>query len=209
MVARLHDGDDLPEGDGVLILSPEKVILAATLQAERLLRRKLQPGQFLPLEEIFPGPHLAQAEQAFAEAIQSGTLSSQLPAQICAAPDLTLPLKYSTAPLYSKNREISGVVLTFHDDTLTRAGSVLGNFGLGVEPEAVFENLDRGFFIVNDRRRITALTAGPRRSPASGWMRPWAATVGRSFKRTVARRAAPCALPWRTGLPGLIRACAS
>jgi len=53
--------DDLPEGDGVLILSPEQVILSATLQAERLLRRRLEPGQILPLAEIFPEPYLPQA----------------------------------------------------------------------------------------------------------------------------------------------------
>ena len=30
--------EELPEGDGVLILSPQKRILSANLQAERLLR---------------------------------------------------------------------------------------------------------------------------------------------------------------------------
>ena len=43
MSEALLDFDDLPEGDGVLILSPEQVILSASLQAERLLRRRLEP----------------------------------------------------------------------------------------------------------------------------------------------------------------------
>jgi PAS domain S-box-containing protein len=155
-VASLHDAGDLPEGDGVLILSPEKVILSATLQAERILGRELQPGQFLPLEEIFLPPHLPQAELAFSEALQTRTLSSQLPGQIHAPPDQPIFLKYSVAPLCGPNQKNLGVVFTFHAATLTRSGSGWRNFGLGVEPDAVFENLDRGFFIVNDRWRITA-----------------------------------------------------
>jgi PAS domain S-box-containing protein len=150
------DFDNLPEGDGVVILSPEKVILSATLQAERLLRRRLEPGQFLPLEDIFREPDVAPTEQAFQEALKTGTLCSNLLVQIHLGSDLVLFLKYSVAPLYSQSREIIGAVLTFHDDTLTRAWSVWSNFGLGVEPDAVFENLDRGFFIVNDHWRITA-----------------------------------------------------
>jgi PAS domain S-box-containing protein len=47
-------------------------------------------------------------------------------------------------------------VLAFHDDTLTKSWSDWSNFGLGVKPGAVFEYLDRGLFIVNQRRIITA-----------------------------------------------------
>ena len=59
-----YDYDDLPAGDGILILSPEQVILSATLQAERLLRVRFKPGQTLSLSEIFPEPYLSQAELA-------------------------------------------------------------------------------------------------------------------------------------------------
>jgi PAS domain S-box-containing protein len=46
--------------------------------------------------------------------------------------------------------------LAFHDDGLTRSWSAWFNFGLGVDPAAVFEEFDRGLFIVNQRRIITA-----------------------------------------------------
>jgi PAS domain S-box-containing protein len=151
-----HDFHDLPEGDGVLILSSQGVILAATLQAERLLRRRLTPGQALPLAEIFTSEHLSPAKLAVAEALDAGTLRSNLLAQIHQEADHVLYLKYSVAPLYGPGHETMGVVLTFHDDTLTRSWSAWSDFGPGVEPDAVFEHLDRGVFVVNDRWRITA-----------------------------------------------------
>ena len=146
----------LPEGDGVLVLSAQQSILSSTLQAERLLRRRLGPGQILQLEEIFTASSVPQARQAINEALQTGTTRSNLMTQIHQEPDQTLFLKYSVAPLYNPDNEIVGAVLAFHDDTLTRAWSAWSNFGLGVTPDAVFEHLDRGFFVVNDRWRITA-----------------------------------------------------
>ncbi|MFZ2088160.1 MAG: sigma 54-interacting transcriptional regulator [Desulfobaccales bacterium] len=150
------DFRDLPEGDGVLILSPEGTVLSATLQAERLLRRRLEPGQVLPLNGIFAPDQLSQAEAAIQEALKAGTLHSNLLARIHLETDQVLFLKYSVAPLYSPDRQITGVVLTFHGDTPTRAWPAWSNSGLGVEPDAVFEHLDRGVFVVNDRWRITA-----------------------------------------------------
>lgn len=156
MITGPHEFQDLPEGDGVLILSPQGVILSATLQAERLLRRRLPPGQVLPLAEIFAPEHLSQAELAIQEALTKGTLRANLPVRIHLESDYALFLKYSVTPLYSPGERITGVVLTLHDDTPTRVWSAWSDFGLGVEPEAVFEHLDRGVFVVNDRWRITA-----------------------------------------------------
>jgi hypothetical protein len=95
----LHDFDDLPEGDGILILSPEKVILSATLQSERLLRRRLNPGQVLPLAEIFPELYLPYAEFAVQQTLKSGITRSHLLTQICLESGLTQFLKYSVSPL--------------------------------------------------------------------------------------------------------------
>lgn len=156
MSADPHDFQDLPEGDGVLILSPEGIILSANLQAERLLRRRLEPGRKLALAEIFTPEYLPQAELAVQEALSSGTLRSNLLAQVQLESDNVLFLKYSVTPLYSPGDAIIGVVFTLHGDTLTRAWSAWSNFGIGVEPDAVFEHLDRGVFVINDRWRITA-----------------------------------------------------
>jgi PAS domain S-box-containing protein len=151
-----YDYDDLPGGDGILILSTAQVILSATLQAERLLRRRFTPGQTLSLPEIFPEPYLAAAELAFQETLESGVLRAQLLTQILLPAEKVRFLKYSVAPLYGQDQKIIGAVLAFHDDTLTKSWSDWSDFGLSVAPGAVFEHLDRGLFIVNQRRTITA-----------------------------------------------------
>jgi PAS domain S-box-containing protein len=151
-----YDYDDLPGGDGILILSPEEVILSATLQTERLLRSRLEPGQSLSLSEIFSAPYLAQAELALKETLESGVMRAQILTQIQLPSDQVRFLKYSVAPLYGQDRKIIGAVLAFHDDTLTKSWSAWSDFGLGVKPGAVFEHLDRGLFIVNLKRTITA-----------------------------------------------------
>jgi PAS domain S-box-containing protein len=151
-----QDFDDLPAGDGILILSPDQVILSATLQAERLLRRRLEYGQSLALADLFPEPYLSQAQVAWRETLESGVLRAQILTQVRLAPDQTRFLKYSISPLYGQDQQIVGAVLAFHDDTHTRPWSPWSDFGLGVSPDAVFDNFDRGLFIVNERRIITA-----------------------------------------------------
>jgi PAS domain S-box-containing protein len=151
-----QDFDDLPAGDGILILSPDQVILSGTLQAERLLRRRLENGLPLALSEIFPEAYLSQAELAFRETLESGVMRAQILTQINLGPDQTRFLKFSISPLYGQDRSIVGAVLAFHDDTLTKSWSAWSDFGLGVEPDAVFDNLDRGLFVVNQRRIVTA-----------------------------------------------------
>jgi len=151
-----YDYDDLPAGDGILILSPEQVILSATLQAERLLRVRFTPGQSLSLSEIFPESSLAQAELALTETLELGVMRAQLLTQVLLPSEKARFLKYSVAPLYGQDRKIIGAVLVFHDDILTKSWSAWSDFGLSVAPGAVFEHLDRGLFIVNQRRTITA-----------------------------------------------------
>jgi len=141
--------EELPAGDGVLVLSPGQEVLSATLQAERLLRRRLELGQALQLQDIFTGPHHSPIASAFQETLRTGATFFHIPAQIRREADSVLFLKCSVAPLYNQNQEIIGAILTFHDVTAI-------NSRLGVEPEAIFENLDRGLFIVDQHWRITA-----------------------------------------------------
>ena len=130
-----YDYDDLPGGDGILILSADQVILSATLQAERLLRRRFAPGQTLPLSEIFPEAYLAQAELALKETLASGVMRAQILTQIRLPSEQARFLKYSVAPLYSPDQKITGAVLAFHDDPHTKSRSAWDNLGLGVGPE--------------------------------------------------------------------------
>ncbi len=147
--------EELPEGDGVLILSPQKLILSANLQAERLLRIKLNRGQSLPLELLVNGKNLPQAELAFKEALQNGTSSSNLLAQFGLAPDDTVYLNYSIDPLYNHTDNIIGAILTLRDNTTARAWTAWSAEGLGIEFDAMFDNLAEAVFIINKRWRIT------------------------------------------------------
>lgn len=145
---------DLPEGDGVLIISPQRQILSASLQAERLFRRKLVHGQLLPLDNLFKNQYLSQVELALQEALQEGTIRSNLLTEIDIEPGKTFFLNYSVAPLYDQQDRIIGATLTFRDNTLTRAWSDW--LGLGVEFDALFEHLAEGVFTINSRWQISS-----------------------------------------------------
>jgi PAS domain S-box-containing protein len=151
----IDNSEDLPEGDGVLILSPQKRLLSANLQAERLLRVKLNRGQILPLELLVSDKYLPQAEQAFQEALQAGTSSSNLLAQFALTPDSTIFLNYSIDPLYNREDKNIGVILTLRENTTARAWTAWSADGLGIEFDALFENLAEAVFTINKRWRIT------------------------------------------------------
>jgi len=155
MVEGANNFEDLPEGDGVLIISPARQILSASLQTERLLKRKLSRGQTLPLDLLFGEQDLPQAELALREALKAGTSRANLMAQVHLASGPAHFLNYSVAPLYSQEDRIIGAVLTFRDNTLIRAWSTWSGDGLDIDPGAVFENFAGGIFTVNSRWRLT------------------------------------------------------
>lgn len=76
-------------------------------------------------------------------------------AQVSRESGQTFFLHYSISPLYSAEDRIIGAVLTFRDNTLTRAWSAWSPGGLEVAPEGVFEHFARGIFTFNSRWRIT------------------------------------------------------
>jgi len=147
--------DDLPEGDGVLILSHQKRVLSANLQAERLLRLKLSRGQSLPLEILVSEKNLPQAESAFQEAIQDGISSANLLAQFGLSPDFSIFLNYSIDPLFNHEDKIIGAILTLRDNNTARAWTTWSADGPGIEFDSLFDNLAEAVFIINNRWRIT------------------------------------------------------
>ncbi len=151
----LDNFEDLPEGDGVLILSPKKRILSANLQAERLLQVKLNRGKILPLELLVTEKYLPQAELALQETLQDGTSSSNLLAQFALSPDSTIFLNYSVDPLQNHEDKIIGAILTLRDNTTAQAWTAWSADGLGIEFDALFENLAEAVFTINNRWRIT------------------------------------------------------
>ena len=167
------------------------MILSATLQAERLLRRRFAPGDPLSLSEIFPEADLAQTELALKETLASGVTRAQISTQILLPADPVRFLKYSVAPLYNRDQQIAGAVLAFHDAPLAKSRSARDHFGLGVEPGATIEHLDRGLFIVNPRQTITAFNRTAQELTGLAPEEVDAATAGRSSRRTTAKPGAP------------------
>ncbi|MEJ2070013.1 MAG: PAS domain-containing protein [Syntrophobacterales bacterium] len=151
--------EELPEGDGVLILSPEKRILSANLQAERLLRIKLNRGQLLPLELLVSEKDLPQAGLALQEALGEGISSANLLGHFVLNPDHSIYLNYSIDPLYNQKEKIIAVIFTLRENTTARAWTAWSSNGSGIAFDSFLDNLAEAVFSINTRWRIT----GPHR----------------------------------------------
>ena len=150
----LDTEEDLPEGDGVLILSPQKHILSANLQAERLVSVKLNRGDFLPPELLVSEKHIPQFKQAFQEALEEGISSSNLLAQFVLSPDHPTYLSYSKDPLFSQENKIIAAILTLRENTTARAWTAWSSNGLGIAFDSFLDNLAEAVFTINTRWRI-------------------------------------------------------
>ncbi len=146
--------EDLPEGDGVLILSPKKRILSSNLQAERLLQVKLNRLQILPLEMLVSEKHLPQAELAFREALEEGIASANLLGEFVLSSNDPIYLNYSVDPLYNPENKIIGVILTLRENTTAQAWTAWSSNGRGIEFDSFLDNLGEAVFSINTRWRI-------------------------------------------------------
>jgi PAS domain S-box-containing protein len=155
VVKEPNDLEDLPEGDGVLIVSREGRILSASLQAERLLRTELGRGQALALKHLLGAKYLPQAELALRECLKSGVSRANLLAELRAASGRSRFLIYSVSPLYNEEEVITGAVLTFRDSTLSRSWTDWSGPSLG-EREGLLDHLSQGVFTVNTALRLTS-----------------------------------------------------
>ncbi|SPD71886.1 PAS modulated sigma54 specific transcriptional regulator, Fis family [uncultured Desulfobacterium sp.] len=145
------DFDGFPEGDGVLILSTEKKIMSANLQAERLLRIKLPKGENFFLDQIINDQYREKAVSALNSALEGGHSHANLAGKTIAG--FPASLTYSIEPLHDNNR-IIGAVLTFRE-TVPSAPGPSKQVRL-IEYDTLFEHLAEGVFTINNRWRITS-----------------------------------------------------
>ncbi|MFW6126625.1 MAG: sigma 54-interacting transcriptional regulator [Thermodesulfobacteriota bacterium] len=151
--------EDLPEGDGVLILSPKKRILSSNLQAERLLQVKLNRMQILPLEMLVSEKNLPQAELAFREALEEGIASANLLGEFVLSSNDPIYLNYSVDPLYNPENKIIGAILTLRENTTAQAWTAWSSNGRGIEFDSFLDNLGEAVFSINTRWRITGFNS--------------------------------------------------
>jgi PAS domain S-box-containing protein len=148
--------DDLPDGDGVITLSPQWKILSANLQAERIFRLQLEPGEILHRDRIFTDEYLSQAELAIREALQGGHSRSNLRAEIKTGSGHEPVVVYSVFPLFDEKGGIVGITLTFRDFIQQPMRLRNVDTSLGVDHGALVENLAEGVFTINHRWLITS-----------------------------------------------------
>ena len=104
--------DELPDGDGVVVVSSDFRVMSANLPAEKILRRRLQRGALMDLSEVIAEPHRGEALAAFHEAMGKGLSMSGLLAETSEQCGSPATLAFSFDPLYGPGDEIIGVLVT-------------------------------------------------------------------------------------------------
>jgi len=193
------DFESLPEGDGVVVVSPDRRILSANLQAERILKLGLAKGDRFDLNEVMTDPYRPQAEQAILEALRGGHSHSDLVAEVSFHSGLPVLLVFSISPLYDLGNRIIGAVLTFRDNCTGSRGSE-GKATPIVGYDSLFEQLAEGIFTINTRWRITAFNQ--RAQEITGFKRE--EVLGKFcwdiFKSDLCRTNCPLKLTMETGV---------
>jgi len=149
------DYENLPEGDGVIVVSPESWILSANLQAERVLKRRVAPGERFDLTSLVTEHHRPNAEMVLIEAIEGGHSHTNLIFEISQTSGPPISLICSINPLHDRKRKLIGLVLTMREKQPDRQAAE-GKASRFLEYDVLFENLAEGIFTIDNRWRITA-----------------------------------------------------
>ena len=152
----IEDFDNLPDGDGVLVISTDQRIMSSNLQAERILRIRFQKGQVFKISDTVTEEYLPQAEIALEEALKQGHSHGNLVAKLVLQSGMPVSLVFSIDPLFDIDKKIIGAILTFRDNTGDRLTSKGSDQGHMVGYDTLFEQLAEGVFTINNRWRITS-----------------------------------------------------
>jgi PAS domain S-box-containing protein len=152
----LNDFTDMPEGDGVIVISSQGRILSSNLQAERILRMKLQRGHSFDISQTVAEEYRPQAETALQEALERGHSHSNLVAKLSLHAGMPVSMLFSINPIFDSHDKIIGAMLTFRDDFDRGRPSdkILQSHLIGYD--TLFEQLAEGVFTINNRWRITS-----------------------------------------------------
>jgi PAS domain S-box-containing protein len=154
-----HEFDDLadlPEGDGVIVISPEGKIMSSNLQAERILRMKLLRGHSFNISQTVAEQYRPQAETALQEALERGHSHSNLVAKLSLHSGMPVSMVFSVNPVFDNHERIMGALITFRDDRNGERISPKGHQNHLIGYDTLFEQLAEGVFTINNRWRITS-----------------------------------------------------
>lgn len=150
------DFESLPEGDGVVIVSSDGRILSANLQAERILRLKLDRGKAFNISRIVTEEYRPQADIALKEAFSEGRSHSNLVAKLSLHSGMPVSMVFSINPLFDMEDNIIGIVLAFRDNRPEDSISDKSSQSRLIGYDTLFEQLAEGVFTINNRWRITS-----------------------------------------------------
>jgi len=192
--------DDLPDGDGVVVLFPDGRIMSSNLQADRLLRRRLQRGDTFHIDEVISSEYREEARRAWEEALQ-GHSWSNLVAKVYLSSGFPVSVTFSMDPLYGDRREVIGVLITLRDHTTPADREAADRSRSPVwEYDTLFENLAEGVFTISNRWRITSFNR--RAQEITGFKRE--EVLGRNcwdiFRSDLCKSNCPLKLTMETGV---------
>jgi PAS domain S-box-containing protein len=145
--------DELPDGDGVVVVSPDFRVMGANLPAEKIFRRRLPKGALIDLVAAIAEPHRREVLAAFHEAVGKGVSTSGLLAETFVESGFPEIFTVSFDPLCGDGDEIIGVLVTFKKKLASGKAAPHEDM---LAYDSVFEQLAEGVFTINDRWRITA-----------------------------------------------------
>ncbi len=191
--------DDLPEGDGVIVLFPDGRVMSSNLQAERLLRRRLPRGVVFRIDEVISGEYRDEARRAWEEALQ-GHSWSNLVAKVYLESGFPVSVTFSMDPLYGEREKVIGVLITLREQTPSKDATPDGPRSPVWEYDTLFENLAEGVFTISDRWRITSFNR--RAQEITGYKRE--EVLGRNcwdiFRSDLCKSNCPLKLTMETGV---------
>ena len=149
------------EVNAFVAVSPGFSVMGCSPDAGRLFGTSPRPGDPCALENLFTGKDLHRARDALDQAMRYGRSRRQTVARIVCGSGRSVPCEYATHPLFKSDGSIAGVMLRFRDLPRTEsAGPHAAAPGSGrparPKPPMLLDDLPRGVFTVDTRRRITS-----------------------------------------------------
>ena len=195
-----EDFDDLPSGDGVVVISSGGMVLSANPQAERLLKRRLPHGYQFDIRKEVLEQYVPRAQSVLKDVLENGHTHTNLVARLSMHSGLPVSLIFSISPLYDAMKQIVGAVLTFQDNAPDLTSPEGGKEPRLIAYENLFEQLAEGVFTINNRWRITSFNQ--RAQEITGFSRE--EVLGRHcwdiFKSSLCQSDCPLKITMETGV---------
>ena len=144
------------EGDGVILISPDRRVMSANLQAEKILMMRLNPGQTFNITNKITNEDLTNLEANLEAAFLLGNSHENLEIKISFGSGVYIRLMFSVNPIFDNNKKIIGAILTFRQQSSSIHSYETEDENLFVGYDTLFDQMAEGVFTINSRWKITA-----------------------------------------------------